>query len=212
MHKGIILLTKAVNKAEAIWNVNSFLEHYGDWNVWDWYQIWGRWTGTLAPNVEKFYKFASKVMKNESWYWFTTKEIEEHQHELQAEWELMWMEWPNPYADHYLLPTDWGVYDVMLLKECQDTVKEWLWDLEKRAEEYWEKAVEERKEKKEKKEKWEFVSKRSDMSWYYAKKYSEAHYWEFCFDTNVYNIDTDEAESLPENMEWYRAVMVDMHN
>jgi hypothetical protein len=35
---------------------------------------------------------------------------------------------------------------------------------------------------------------------------------EFSFESNVYNIDTGEAESLPKNITNYWVVMVDMHN
>ena len=50
MHKGVICLTKATDKEDAISNVESFLESYGDGKVWDWYEIGGRWSGTLGDD------------------------------------------------------------------------------------------------------------------------------------------------------------------
>lgn len=47
MHKGVILLTKAKNREEAKAKAEEFLEPYGDGDVWDWYVIGGRWSGTL---------------------------------------------------------------------------------------------------------------------------------------------------------------------
>jgi hypothetical protein len=52
------------------------------------------------------------------------------------------------------------------------------------------------------------------MSGYFAARYSEVHHDEFCFNSNVYDIDNntnnpEEALKVPEQ---YFAVMVDMHN
>lgn len=207
MHKWVILLTKATDRAEAVGNAHEFLSEFQD-KVWDRYQIWGRRTSTLAPDVEKFYKFASTQMKNESWFGFSTKDVEEKQPELQAEWERMWMEWPNPYADHYSLPNDWGVYDVMPLKECQEVVKSWIRNLDEEKEKLWEQMIEAKESAKQN----ENGNKYSDMSWYYANRYAEAQYGSFCFDSNVYDITVDLWEEMPKDIEWYRAVMVDMHN
>ena len=49
MHKGVILLVKTLDKEEALNEVESFLEPYGEGDVWDWYRIGGRWNNTLAP-------------------------------------------------------------------------------------------------------------------------------------------------------------------
>ena len=52
------------------------------------------------------------------------------------------------------------------------------------------------------------------MSGYYAKRYAEAKYDEFSFDSNVYDIDnqTNNPEEALKQPEQYFAVMVDMHN
>jgi len=48
MHKGIILLVKATTRKEAKHKAVAFLQPYGNGDVWDWYQIGGRWTGELT--------------------------------------------------------------------------------------------------------------------------------------------------------------------
>lgn len=50
MHKGVICLTKATDEQDAISNVESFLDSYGDGKVWDWFEIGGRWSDTLGVN------------------------------------------------------------------------------------------------------------------------------------------------------------------
>jgi hypothetical protein len=53
-----------------------------------------------------------------------------------------------------------------------------------------------------------------DMSAYYANRYAECKYDEFCFESNVYDIDeqTNNPSTALENADQYFAVMVDMHN
>ena len=53
MHKGVILLIAVESKDDALEEVEGFLERYGDGNVWDWYQIGGRWNNTFAPKELK---------------------------------------------------------------------------------------------------------------------------------------------------------------
>lgn len=47
MHKGIIILTKASNKEEAIDNVEEYLDGEGD-HIFDWYKIGGRYSSLLS--------------------------------------------------------------------------------------------------------------------------------------------------------------------
>lgn len=164
MHKGVILLVKASDKEEALSEVESFLEPYGEGFVWDWYQIGGRWNNTLAPKDKQG---------------------------------------NNNYCDHYSLPEYGNVYDIVPLKDCIDVVKEWCKDLDKEREELWDKLVQAKEEAKE--GKW-------DSTGYLAGQYRDAHYGNFCFDSNVYNVTEGLAEDIPDNIEEYFAVMVDMHN
>lgn len=94
MHKGIICLTRAANSDDAIENVETFLEDYGNGNVWDWYVIGGRWSGVL--NQTNCIELSSCIdvvnewkldMKEESEKYFNLmlKEVAKNQeHDLSA--------------------------------------------------------------------------------------------------------------------------------
>jgi len=60
MHKGIIILVKAETKEEAKAATTNFLECYKE-NVWDWYEIGGRWEGLLKENIMRLEDCAEKV-------------------------------------------------------------------------------------------------------------------------------------------------------
>ena len=64
MHKGIILLVKTKNKEDVLSLVEQFLEPYGNGDVWDWYQIGGRWNNTLAPKdkLDNFRKKCDEIL------------------------------------------------------------------------------------------------------------------------------------------------------
>lgn len=207
MHKGVILLMKAEDRIEAQDKANSFMNSnwYGDGNVWDRYEIGGRWTSTLAPSREMFDKKMKELVPiTDEIFGYDMKTIEDNRPLAQKTWEELWMKWPSPWEDHYNLHNDWWKYDIVLLKDCIDVVKEWVWDLEKEAQEYRDKMIEYKKLEDEKKI-W-------TMSAHYAWLYRDAKYSNFSFDSNVYDVSNCEAEKLPDDIEWYRAVMVDMHN
>ena len=50
MHKGIIALVKARSAEQAKELVANYIEPYGDGDVWDWYEVGGRWNGTLGKS------------------------------------------------------------------------------------------------------------------------------------------------------------------
>jgi hypothetical protein len=207
MHKGVILLVAAKSKDNALEEVKKFLEQYGDGDVWDWYQIGGRWNDILAPKElkDKFYqKVDSEILiKQEGNPWISQQQVDDNQELLQSTWEELGLLGNNPYCNHYHLPDEGNAYDIMKLTSCIETVKEWIKDTNKEAEELFEKIVKSREEAKEGK---------YDMSGYYAKQYSNIIGGYFSFETNVYNISTGEAETIPKAIDDYYAVMVDMHN
>lgn len=207
MHKGVILLVKASDRDEAIEKVNDFMEPYGNGDVWDWFEIGGRWNNTLAPKelVDQFnIKVDNHILKKEEHGFISQKQVEEKKAELQAAWEELGLKGLNPHTDHYKLPSDGNEYDAVPLSECIDTVKDWIQDLGKVADEYFEKLVEERQKEK--------AGEKGSMSAYYAGLYKDAAYQNFSFESNVYDVDTDAAETIPEDITGYYAVMVDMHN
>lgn len=212
MHKGVILLVKATDKESAILQVDEFMKpYYGE--VYDWYVIGGRCSGCLIKNDE-FDAFAKNLIEAE-------KKLDEKYHNLpknflpqsliqankdkfQNKWEELKMKGSNPFANHYELPRTGGEYDIMPLTECAEIVKTWIKDLDKEADEIWNNLVNARNENK----------TTSGMSGYYASEYSDAIYRNFCFNSNVYNISEDEAETMPEESDFnnYMAVIIDMHN
>lgn len=140
MHKGIIFLTKAEDSQEAKSNVENFLEDYHN-QLYDWYEIGGRWSDVLKDNPTK-------------------------------------------------------------LSDCLSIVEGWIKDLEKEAEALWKEMLEEKSKN---------TPASNSMSAYLAKKYYDAIYSNLCVDTNVYDINTYEAEVIPEDLTDYWAVIVDIH-
>lgn len=201
MHKGVILLMKAEDREGALSQANSFMnDNGGDWHIRDWYVIWGRWTSTLAVNRKEFDKKMKELVPvTDERFWYDVRTVENNRWLAQKTREELWMVWPSPWENHYDVHNDWWVYDVIPLKDCVDIVKEWVSDLEKEAQEYRDKMI-------------EYKKLEDDMSAHYAWLYKNAKYGNFSFDSNVYDVSNYEAEKLPDDIEWYRAVMVDMHN
>ena len=206
MHKGVILLVKSTDREEILSEVEKFMEPYGDGNVWDWYRIGGRWNNTLAPKdkLEKFQKKCDEILvKDEEHGFLSQKEVDNKQDLLQKAWEEVGLEGENSYCNHYNLPHEGNIYDIVKLTDCIETVKSWCRDLEREKVDIWEKMV----DAKEKADKGEY-----DMSGYFAGQYKDAQYGSFCFESNVYNISEWKAEKIPDNIDEYYAIMVDMHN
>lgn len=204
MHKGVILLTKASDREEALNKVVEFLEPYGDGDVWDWYQIGGRWQNTLAPAELKkqWYEKIKTYLKMDEWG-VSTQEIKKHATKLQKDWEELGLHGTNPYADHYSLGGDGNYYDAVPLVYCIDTVKEWVKDVDSEKAEIWEKMTV---------AKAEAADGKYDMTGYYAGIYRDLSYGNFSFECNVFDIDGYDAESIPIDVDGWWAVMVDMHN
>lgn len=206
MHKGVILLAKASDRDEAMDKVQEFMVQYGDGDVWDWYVIGGRWSGTLNTKSKEFSLAAEKHFKQaypENEHPFLTNSmVQEQSTALEEIWSSIGGVGLNPYSrDNYA--NEGSDDDAIPLNDCVDVVKEWARDLDAEAELAWNKMLEAKKE-----------GTPHDMSAYYAKRYAEAKYDEFCFDSNVYDIEeytNDPAHAL-ENADQYFAVMVDMHN
>lgn len=206
MHKGVILLAKASNRDEALTQVDSFLENYGDGDVWDWYVIGGRWSGTLNAKSKEFFVAAEKHFKQaypeKENPFLTTAMVQEQSVALGEIWSSIGGVGLNPYTrDNYNSVGEDD--DAIPLNDCVEVVKDWTRDTDAEAEELWNKMLEAKKE-----------DAPHDMSAYYAKRYAEAKYDEFCFECNVYDIDeqTNNPAHALENADQYFAVMVDMHN
>ena len=201
MHKGIILLVKAEDKEDAINEAESFLEPYGNGDVWDWYIIGGRWSGTLNKNYKKFMKQAKKILGNKDFV--SMKDIDDNKDKFQKVWEDLGETSVNPYNrssyDKSRLDDD-----VLPAKECLETLKDWNVDLKEKAEEFWKKTIDAKKEEKKNKGKY-------PMSGYYAGLYRDCANDVFSFESNLY--DTfNLSNKLPKDLKGLWAVICDLHN
>ena len=211
MHKGVICLTKATDKDEAISNVESFLEQYGNGDVWDWYVIGGRWSGLLNPKHNLFQEKAEKHFKaaypEKEHPFLTQNMVEEQSAALDTIWAEIGGTGKHPYQrDSY---ANGGADDDSVpMSTCLEIINEWKTDMRAEAEKHFEKMLEAREKEKGN------DSKFNTMSAYYAGLYKDCLYDNFSFESNVYNIDegTNDVTSALENPDKYYAVVVDMHN
>ena len=205
MHKGVILLVKASNIDEAKDNTQEFMTQYGDGDVWDWYVIGGRWSGTLNSKAKEFFQKTEehfKVTYPENTHNFiSTKMVEEQAEAIKLIWTEIGGEGLNPYVRNSY--NDFGYEDdVLPLSECKDVVLEWVKDVDAEAEVTWNKMLEAK------------AKEGLDMSPYYARKYADFKNDAFSFDTNVFDTETYSNNPIEaiENADQYFAVMIDMHN
>ncbi len=202
MHKGIMLIVKTDDKTTALAEVRRFLEDYKE-TVWDWYQIGGRWTQTFAPKNKEFMDWADKFLKAKANKDFiSSQSVKDNQRDLQKEWERLGMNGENPYTDHYHLPEGGNTYDIMPLKDCIGIVKKW------------QQTIEDIKKEEEEAKEWINGKRAKDdyrMYGYCLKGVGNLYHQDFCFDTNIFNIDADDY-SIPEKIEDYSVVMIDIHN
>ena len=211
MHTGVLLLTKAADKEEALNNVSNFMMEYQN-SVYDWYSIGNRWHNILAPEdkLKQFEEWIKEEYKHAftefGSYSIDVLENDKDRAIIQNKWEELGLKGKNIYYSAYGFGLDEieDNYNCVPLKDCLKVVKKWCKNLSEFAEELWEKMLECKAKE---------LNKATDtLSAYYAKKYADAKYENFCFDTNVFNIDTYEAEKIPEDIENYYVVVVDMHN
>jgi len=209
MHKGNILLVKSNDKESALEKVNEFLEPYGNGKEWDWFAIGGRWHNSLAPKEKKdsWNKKAESILPKREGGMIYSSDVETFAAELQEAWESEGLNGNNPHYSNYKLPEDGDYYDVIPLHDCIDTVKGWVKDIAKEKNKLWDKMVEARNEEVEKN-----MANNHGMTGYFAGEYYDLDYGKFCFESNVYNITREEAETIPENITGYFAIMVDLHN
>ncbi len=223
MNKGVILLVNADSKEEAIEKTSDFLEIYGDGDVWDWYTIGGRWSGTLNSKKNEFYKKVEEL--NIPITYYSEIEEKENQIKLQKVWKELGETSLNPilrdsfkhsqFSNNkfhlkegidYIKELEKEEYsdDILPLKDCINIVKDWKQD-----------GIESGKKEEERAKEWitgeNIDNPNYHMYGYCLKKAGELYAEDFCFDCNVFNIDSDNY-SIPENIDGYYAVMIDMHN
>lgn len=209
MHKGIILLTKAFDREMALENVTEFLEDYYE-KVFDWYAVGNRWHNMLAPKekTDVFHKWVKEEFKDvfkEHGYAVNDLENDIVRPKIQAKWEELGLKGKNPYWSAYGFDVNdtENDYNVVPLKECIDIVKEFALDVKEKKEEIWNDMLEAKKL---------VVEGKYDMTTYYAGIYSTIARGCFSSECNVFDIEEEVSETIPENIDGYWAVMIDIHH
>lgn len=211
MHKGIILLVKPEfnDRGTALEQVRDFMEDHEN-SVWDWWVVGGRWTQTLCSKVKEFNKWANEFLlskepkvdgKNSEW--ISQQTVDDNQDVLQKQWKKMGLTGKNSHCNHYELGDNGGTYDVMPLSECLDVVNSWKQD-----------HIEEGKKKLKDAEGWlngEIKTNSYDMYGYVITKAGKLFQQEFFDECNVFNVENSNY-SVPEDVDGWWAVMVDIHN
>ena len=200
MHKGIILLFKleeGEDRSDVSYKVKSFLEPYGNGNVWDWYVIGGRWTGTL-DNYDP-----TKDPKNIEECWVcngTGKRNDKLGKEARAKDPSYTCNGCDGKGKSVKFTFEEHEGDIIPLSQCVDVVKEWVQDPEEEAQ----KMEAQYKER---------YPKDDDlgMKGYYMTIQGNLLSENFCFDTNVFNV-AEWDYSIPEDLKDWYAVMIDIHN
>ncbi len=182
MHKGVILLVAADGIAEAKEAAESFMDEYAD-AVYDWYQIGGRWSGTLTG--------------------FNPEDDPDNREPCgqcngagcpHCEGGGTTAKWPTEWAERE--------DDILPLERCLNIVREWRESQE--TEEEFLAYAEEYKESS-------HDPYSRAMRGYYMKRAASIMMEEFCFSTNVFNVEYKDY-SIPDDVDGFYAVMIDMHN
>jgi hypothetical protein len=195
MHKGVILLVKASSKEEASGKASEFMEGYQG-QVWDWWQVGGRWTGTL-DNYNP-----SKDPKNLKTCWLCqgtglrNDELGKQARKENPEYTCNGCGGTGKSVEY---PSNWSHdNNIMPLSECIGVVREWEQDPQAEYD-------------KRSREAFEHYKDNRSMRAYCLKVGAQLLGEDFCFDCNVYNLESYDY-SIPEDVTGFFAVIVDMHN
>lgn len=209
MHKGVILIVKATTSDEAVSAAKEHMDDYGDGDVWDWYVIGGRWSGTLNSRNKEFEVLAKAIVPAGEHGFRSTTDIEAARPKLQAAWESLGETSVNPWSRDQYDKNRLGD-DVLPLADCLAVVQDWHQD-----------PVEVGKAEEERAKLWlkseedggRSCSGHPDWNMYgytlgcAAKMFKQ----DFSFECNVYNT-TMWNFSIPDDPAGFYAVMIDMHN
>lgn len=195
MHKLVILLVESNSRKDAIEKTENFLNNYGDNKVFDYYRIGGQWESILAPEdlFNSYIELSGKYISNK-------KDITK----LQEIWETLGLKGQCPHHYHYTSSINPNLYNAVPLNECLPTVKSFLKDIELEKEKLWEQIIKEKE--------MEDSGEKSFWLAYNMRQYSQLDYRdEFNIEKNVFNITDYESEVIPEKIENYWAIVIDMH-
>ncbi len=201
MHKGIILLVKKEKNGsveDIQHKVDSFLEPYGDGQIWDYYTIGGRWAGILdkycpekdPANIEECWLCKGTGKRNDTLGKKARKENPKYT-----------CNGCNGKGKKVKFIFEKHDDDILPLSKCIDVVKEWQQDPKEEAD----KIAQQYKEN--------YPKDDADLGTkgYYMTIQGNLLSQNFCFDTNVYNIKTWDY-SIPKDLKNWYAVVIDIHN
>lgn len=95
--------------------------------------------------------------------------------------------------------------NIVLLSKCVEVVKLWRLDRKIESSRIWEQMIKAREE--------ELVNGGgTGTSGYLAGLYKNLDYGNFSFECNIYDAESQESEYIPDDLENYYAIMLDMHN
>lgn len=199
MHKGTILLMQLECREEAREKTEAFLEEYKD-RVWDWYQIGGRWTGTLDkynPEDDPANIVKCDLCDGTG----DRKDLSPPAHKESCggcngcHGKGKRVVWPTQFGDRD--------GDIMPLDKCLDVVKEWAQDPEEAG----------KAEVQTAEERYGKSGKIPNLNMYghCLGKAGELYQQNFGFESNVFNTHAFDY-SIPDDTTGWWAVIVDMHN
>jgi hypothetical protein len=210
MHKGVILLIVAEDGEDAKDKAGSFMGEYQN-EVWDWYVIGGRWSGTLSRcqfDKDKLERLEKEFDEKHGWY--TGGEEGKTEEQQREAYRKMFTEYfpnwqgkiPAPLGWRDSYATEGYSDDVMPLGDCIEVVKEWVQDCKAESEQMLQNYQKYYVEKD---------GENQHMKGFYMKRAGQLLLENFCFDTNVFNTESYNY-SIPDGYAGWWAVVVDMHN
>jgi len=214
MHYLLILINKAENEETALNNVENFLELF-EGDLFDYYQIGGRWNNYLAPkNIkmehEKWVKekFKDAFYKDGS-YNISIIEEKDNRIEIQKKWIELGGKGLNPFFSVHVFGNEKHPYNVVPVKNCLDNIKEMMRtvaSIEAEREKRWEELLKLRNEKR-----------NPVLVEWAALALVKAYDINLNEETTVYFIDenveiTDQnINILNDHLDEYYAIVVDIH-
>lgn len=200
-HKGLIILTQAESREEALENAVQFLDQ-NDVN----YVIGGRWSGTLNPKTKEFYEETKKHFDQvyPDLKLLTHNVIKDEKETLDKIWNDLGQTTINPYLRQISFFDTTGEDDVIELSECVDIVKEFSKDLKSLCDTYFQNMLKAREDEK--------INEGSTMSAYWAKLYSDMRYDNFSDESDLFdiiNFTNNPNHAISDPSGWY-AVMINI--
>lgn len=203
MHYAVILLIQTDSRDDARTEAESFMDQQRQAGVCDYYNIGGRWSGTLAPMWPRYCQTVRRYLKRKKW-------SDDNTNKILLEWKKKTWKRLNGRGnppDTVPYDTETSRYDVVRLIGALPTVRKWAPRIPRDAKNMMKQARQYKKEQ---------MARRRDDSWmayygYLVIKAGELYAERFCNEAHVFNV-TDYSYLIPEDPSGWWAVMIDYHN